>query len=55
MWVVIVYIINGCVTRNNLDDRSYCGYFIGYAATTNNETDFPELRRIFEEYFEIKL
>ena len=28
-----VYIVNGCVTRNNLDDRSHCGYLVGYAAT----------------------
>ena len=27
------YIINGCVTRNNLDDISYRGYFVGYTAT----------------------
>ena len=29
-----VYIINGCVTRNKIHDRSYRVYFIGYAATT---------------------
>ena len=23
-----------CVTRKKLDDRSHCGYFMGYAATT---------------------
>ena len=28
-----VYIINGRVTRKNLDDRPHCGYFMGYAAT----------------------
>ena len=30
----IVYIINGCVTRKNIDDRSHSGYFMVYAATT---------------------
>ena len=29
-----VYIINGLATRNNIDDISHQGYFIGYAATT---------------------
>ena len=29
-----VYIINGHATRNNPDDRSHRGYFMGYAATT---------------------
>ena len=29
-----VYIINVRATRNNIDDRSNCGYFMGYAATT---------------------
>ena len=29
-----VYIINGRSIRNKLDDRSYQGYFKGYAATT---------------------
>ena len=29
-----VYIINGSVTRNNIDDISHCGYFTRYAATT---------------------
>ena len=29
-----VYIINGCVTRNNIDDISHRGYFMGYAANT---------------------
>ena len=29
-----VYIINGRVTRNKLDDRSHRGCFVGYAATT---------------------
>ena len=28
-----VYIINGCVTRNNLDNISNFDYFMGYAAT----------------------
>ena len=31
---MLVYIINGRVTRNNLDDRSHRGYFMVYAATT---------------------
>ena len=30
MWV---YIINGRVTRNKIDDRSHLGYFMGCAAT----------------------
>ena len=34
IWGEIVYIINGRVTINNLDDRSHCGYLTGYAATT---------------------
>ena len=34
IWGVIVYIINGNVTRKNINDRSHCGYFMGYAATT---------------------
>ena len=29
-----VYIINGRVTRNNLGDRSQCGYFMDFADTT---------------------
>ena len=33
IWGVRAYIINGCVTRNNLDDISYRGYFVGYTAT----------------------
>ena len=28
------YIINGRVTRNNLDDISHCGYLMGYVDTT---------------------
>ena len=31
---MVVYIINGRVTRKNLDDRPHHGYFMGYAATT---------------------
>ena len=31
IWGVIVYIINGSATRNNLDDRLHRGYFMGYA------------------------
>ena len=31
---VKVYIINGRVTRKNLDDKQHRGYFIEYAATT---------------------
>ena len=31
---MIVYITNGRVTRNQVDDRSYHGYFMGYAAST---------------------
>ena len=34
IWGVRVYIINGRATRNNLDDISHRGYFVGYAATT---------------------
>ena len=34
IWGVRVYIINGCVTRNNIYDRSHSGYFMGYADTT---------------------
>ena len=34
IWGVIVYISNGRVTRNNIDDISYCIYFMGYADTT---------------------
>ena len=34
IWVVRVYIIDGCVTRENLDYISHSGYFMGYAATT---------------------
>ena len=30
---VRVYIINGCVTRKNIDDRSRHGYFMVYADT----------------------
>ena len=33
IWGVIFYIINGCVTRNNLDYVYHSGYFIGYPAT----------------------
>ena len=29
-----VYIINGCVTRENIDYRPHHGYLMGYAATT---------------------
>ena len=29
-----VYIINEHVTRNNIDDRSHRGYFVGFASTT---------------------
>ena len=31
---MVVYIINGHVTRNNIDDRPYHGYFVIYASTT---------------------
>ena len=31
---MIVYIINGCVTINNIDDRPHHGYLMGYTATT---------------------
>ena len=34
IWGVRVYIINVRATRNNIDDRSHRGYFMGYAATT---------------------
>ena len=34
IWSVEVYIINGRVTGNNIDDRSHCGYFMVYADTT---------------------
>ena len=34
LWRVRVYIINGCVTRNILDDRPHRDYFMGYEATT---------------------
>ena len=34
IWGVRVYSINGGVTRNNLDGRSHCGYFMGYADTS---------------------
>ena len=34
IWGVVVYIINGCVTRKNLDDISHRSYFMVYAATT---------------------
>ena len=34
IWDLIVYIVNGCVTRKNLDDRLHHGYFMGYVATT---------------------
>ena len=34
IWGVKVYIINGHLTRNNLDDISNCGYFMVYAYTT---------------------
>ena len=34
IWGGRVYIINGHVTRNNPDDKSHRGYFMGYAATT---------------------
>ena len=33
-WGVRVYIINGLVTRNNIDDRLNRGYFMVYAYTT---------------------
>ena len=33
IWGVKVYIINGCVTRNKIDDRSHRGYFVVYVAT----------------------
>ena len=45
-----VYIINGCVTRNNIDERSHRRYFVGYAATTGViiywKTDKPFVVRI---------
>ena len=31
IWGVRFYIINGSATKNNLDDRSHRGYFMGYA------------------------
>ena len=34
IWGLIVYIINVHLTIKNLDDRSRCGYFMGYSATT---------------------
>ena len=34
IWSMRVYTINGRATRNNFDDRSHRGYFMGYAATT---------------------
>ena len=34
IWGVRVYIINGRATRKKLDDRSYHGFSMGYAATT---------------------
>ena len=34
IWDVLVYIINARVTIKKLDDISYCGYLMGYAATT---------------------
>ena len=34
IWGVIFYIINGNVTRKNLDNRSHHDYFMEYAATT---------------------
>ena len=34
IWGLRVYIINGRATRNNIDDISHWGYFMGYAATT---------------------
>ena len=34
MWGMIVYIINGRVTRNNIDDRLHLCYLMGYAANT---------------------
>ena len=33
-WGVRLYIINGCIARKQLDDRSHCGYFMGYEAIT---------------------
>ena len=33
IWGVRFYIINGHVTRNNIDYRSHCAYFMGYATT----------------------
>ena len=34
IWGLIVYIINGRVTRNNFDDRSHRCYCMGYETTT---------------------
>ena len=34
MWGVRVWIINGRVTRKNLDDRSHRGYFMGWTSNT---------------------
>ena len=34
IWCVRVYIINVHVTRKKLDNRSHCGYFMVYTATT---------------------
>ena len=34
IWGVRAYIINGCVTINNMDYISYRVYFVGYVATT---------------------
>ena len=34
IWGLVVYIINGRVTRNNTNNISYLNYFVGYAATT---------------------
>ena len=33
---MIVYIINVCVTRKNIYDRSHRGYFMGCATTTED-------------------
>ena len=57
IWGVRVYIINGRVTRNNLDDISHRGYFMGYAATTGvilywKSDQYFVIHRSYHVYFD---
>ena len=54
IWSVIVYIINGSVTRNNFDDRSYRVYFMIYAATIEVILYWnPDQRFVIQRYHHV--